>query len=190
MQIRALMHIGTWLCTAFVLTLFPAAAQGDNFTLTFNDLTDTISYVATDNSRVMVDDCPDYSVSEQCNLVITKPSAGATISKFAIDGLLNVSEFGNPTEVSDQIGTTNETTQYFIVFNSLFDSTHLLCSHFATGCQLGENGNVQVAGTVTWSDGTVDTINFQSDVPEPSSALIFCSGALGLFGVYRTRLLG
>jgi len=49
-------------------------------------------------------------------------------------------------------------------------------------CDLTEDGTVQTIGTVTWTDGTVDTIRFQSDseVPEPSTILLMLAGFAGL----------
>jgi len=52
-----------------------------------------------------------------------------------------------------------------------------LCSDFAFvgGCAMTADGTVLTAGTVTWSDGTVDTVKFTADfdpVPEPSAWLL------------------
>src|SRR5258708_6392119 len=40
------------------------------------------------------------------------------------------------------------------------------------GCFFLENGALQTIATVTWSDGTIDTIKFQS-LPEPSAFVLF-----------------
>jgi hypothetical protein len=47
-------------------------------------------------------------------------------------------------------------------------------------CQITEDGTVQMAGTITWNDGTVDSIRFQSlePVPEPSYLIVLLT-ALG-----------
>ncbi|MGB2887432.1 MAG: PEP-CTERM sorting domain-containing protein [Candidatus Acidiferrales bacterium] len=59
-----------------------------------------------------------------------------------------------------------------------------------------EDGTEQTGITITWSNGTKDTIKFASDVestsavPEPSSVLLVGSGLLGLVGSVRRKLLG
>ena len=56
-------------------------------------------------------------------------------------------------------------------------------------CTIIETGGIQNALTVAWSDGTVDTIRFQSDVapvPEPSSLLLSLVG-LALVGLWVQR---
>ncbi|MFY9528128.1 MAG: PEP-CTERM sorting domain-containing protein, partial [Candidatus Acidiferrales bacterium] len=64
------------------------------------------------------------------------------------------------------------------------------------GCQMREDGTEQTGITITWSNGTKDTIKFASDVestsavPEPSSVLLVGSGLLGLVGSVRRKLLG
>lgn len=52
-----------------------------------------------------------------------------------------------------------------------------------------ETGGVQLAGNIYWSDGSVDTINFISDVeaPEPGTLFLLGSGLLGLGYFTRRR---
>jgi hypothetical protein len=57
----------------------------------------------------------------------------------------------------------------------------------ADGCPITEDGTFQTMGTITWSDGTVDTIQFHGEtVPEPSSLVLFATGLIGIgLGVKR-----
>jgi hypothetical protein len=62
-----------------------------------------------------------------------------------------------------------------------------------------EDGTIQTAGTITWSNGTncsdsgttciVDTVQFQSDVePEPGTLVLFGSGLISIVGFARRKL--
>jgi hypothetical protein len=53
------------------------------------------------------------------------------------------------------------------------------------GCRVREDGLLYIIDTVTWSDGTVDTIRFQA-VPEVSSLAFLATAAL-LAGIVRAR---
>jgi len=55
------------------------------------------------------------------------------------------------------------------------------------GLTMTEDGTLQTVGTIVWSDGTVDTIQFRSDVPEPSSLLLLLSGTVAVFVAAGSR---
>ena len=178
--------------------------------------TDTLSF-STDpagSSRVKAIECPVQSHAfESCALSISRPSPTATISSadFPFQTLDTVKTvvIGEPggSTVSDTLGylpcsadpcpsnpPPGPDVGYVLAFNSdpSFESPSGIfgapCSPAAVACPVIETGDVQVAGTVTWSDRTVDTINFQSDaadVPEPSSILLFLPGFAGVFAARR-----
>jgi hypothetical protein len=56
-----------------------------------------------------------------------------------------------------------------------------------SGCNVRENGLLYTLDTITWSDGTVDTINFRA-IPEPSSLVLVGTCLLGLAGIFRRKL--
>jgi hypothetical protein len=56
-----------------------------------------------------------------------------------------------------------------------------------SGCNVRENGLLYTLDTITWSDGTVDTINFQA-IPEPSSLVLVSTCLLGLAGIFKRKL--
>jgi hypothetical protein len=59
-----------------------------------------------------------------------------------------------------------------------------------SGCNVRENGLVYTLDTITWSDGTVDTIKFQAiqAIPEPSSLVLVGTCLLGLAGIFKRKL--
>jgi len=182
-----------------------SAAEAASTTITINDLTDTLSVSTTDTSgRVHTADCPGPSTSfEECVIVVTQPGT-ATIQSAnfpnaqPITGTLVIGDPGGLT-ISDLLGTPGSGAtgiSYELNFGSdastetQFSNLGNQCSAVAGGCPVIETGSVQTAGTVTWSDGSVDTINFQSDVsevPEPSSFLLFLPGLAGACAARRFR---
>jgi hypothetical protein len=76
-----------------------------------------------------------------------------------------------------------------LFFSSDTSETGPLCSSVFHGCQITEDGTAQAVGTVSWSDGTFDTIAFRSDateVPEPFMVLPLV-GFIAAFGILRHR---
>lgn len=144
-----------------------------------------------------------FGVPRACDVSINGPlSEGAPpkISAFSNSLLTGVVGIGGPTDslASDAIVVIAPEDQqsYELQFISdpsgdLAASTSISCDEIPGGCQITEDGTVQTAGTVTWSDGTVDTIKFQSDVdpvvvPEPSSMLLLLTGFVAL-GISKHR---
>jgi hypothetical protein len=58
-----------------------------------------------------------------------------------------------------------------------------------TASRIVEDGSVQDAIHIHWDDGSNQTIQFQSDVPEPSSLFLLGTVALGLAGTLGRRRL-
>lgn len=60
---------------------------------------------------------------------------------------------------------------------------------FYDGPTIVENGEVQVLVRLEWSDGTIDTIEFQSTepTPEPSTLLLLCTSMLGVGATGRRK---
>jgi hypothetical protein len=180
-----------------ILAVFPIRAD----TFLFSDLTDGVTLTAS--SRIIAGPCAASFGNvgqpiEECNGQVGPPSLSpfATITQVTILGQdrsffnnirVNYSE-ASPSEtiLSDTVRVTSEGAtfegdfQYLLAFESDINSSPVLCSVIG-GCDTAETGGIQTVGTVTWSDGTVDTIQLQSDVnevpavPEPSSMFLLIS---------------
>jgi len=199
---------------ALSLAAIPGLAvqsEADNITITFNDSAEAISALTTDTSgRVQVVECPDPAAPfESCIVHVRQPGA-ATISSanFPFQPGNTTVVIGDPggSTISDLLGygpcsipncSGGDTSgPPFVAYEMNFNSdpstetpSGILgnsCSAVG-GCQIIERGVEQLAGTVTWSDGTVDTINFNSDteVPEPSSIVLFLPGIAAMCAARR-----
>ena len=180
------------------LTAAPVwAAPTDNLTMTFNDLTDTLS-ISGLGGRAR-GSCS--SLSENCGVVITAPLGAEDFVFTGMENLrclligafcLNIAD-PNGVTVSDGLALDISNTEAILSFES-DDDTHLLkCGDVP--CGPVENGGIQTWGTIKWcSDAVcsgpslaVDTIQFRSDiveggatVPEPASLLLLLTGLLVL----------
>jgi hypothetical protein len=180
---------------AIVLMVQPASAD----TITFSDTTDTISVGQTGsqhgvfliNTSTGPGDCT--SETDQCLVSITSPT-GATPTSSAIS--LNIAEAGiNPTvAVSDYVQAILGTNSYVVIFASdppADPNGPLGLSPLAGAPSISETGGIQTAFTLNWSDGTSDTVKFQSDldatVPEPSAVPVAATGCALLVFVNRLR---
>jgi hypothetical protein len=93
-------------------------------------------------------------------------------------------------EQSDSLDVTALSTSVNLVFGSDADGVALPLTNCAIATCISESGNTQPLGIVTWSDGTVDTIQFRSDpnIPETTS-IVLSSTALVIIGIsVRARL--
>jgi hypothetical protein len=113
--------------------------------------------------------------------VFVAPPAGASFDPSSSTLLfgLHISDIAGE---SDQfsIFPVGNTPSVGVRFSSFPDSSiGTVCSN----CTLAEDGTMQQAGTIAWSDGTVDTFFFQSasaDAPEPAAFLLALIGILAL----------
>jgi hypothetical protein len=55
-----------------------------------------------------------------------------------------------------------------------------------SGCRVREDGLLYTLDTITWRDGTVDTINFHA-LPEPSSLVLVTTCLLGLAAIFKRK---
>ena len=186
---------------AFLVFLFavqPASAD----TITFVDTTNTITVTHSGSQHNVVlfntqtstpGSCSDTE-SFQCDIFITSPT-GATPTSSTTG--LNVSEAGvDPTQaVSDSVFAQQNATSYLVIFASdpPGDPGAVLGLTPLPGApSISETGGVQTAFTLSWSDGTSDTIQFQSDldpVPEPGTLILFASGLVSVMGLARRKIL-
>jgi len=58
------------------------------------------------------------------------------------------------------------------------------------GCPIVEDGTFQTIGTIKWSDGTVDTIQFHGEVPEPSSLALLATSLIGIGLAVKRKAMG
>jgi hypothetical protein len=158
--------------------------------ITFNALTTTISFTFDQTGdpttrSVTVSACP---LGEICNINLSAP-VGYTLGATTLPATLWVGQdfaTANGTFIADTLQTTisggNSANYRFV---SDIGPPNLGTCGSATPCTIGENGQIQVFGTVTWikagSPSVTDTIRFASAVPEPMTSALSLVW-LGLIG--------
>jgi hypothetical protein len=171
------------LTSTLLFGLILSLRVGTASVIVFNDLTDSVT--ASGSTRLTGANC----FRELCGVILLAP-AGATLTATDLPATTYISEWSDRTIVSDELAvsyTAQPSPQFAFAFFSDDDSpTQAACSNFVEGCRIQEDGSALPIGSITWSDGTVDTIKVQSDVPEPATILL----SLCVFAVLRINNRG
>jgi hypothetical protein len=153
--------------SGFLFFILFAAASANVDTILFNDLSDALS-ITTTSTRVSFVLCGLEPNSEFCNLALDRPGVPPATLLSAPTASITIAEAGS-TAASDRIfysaGSIGPVTTNLV---SDVDSGPPFATCLLTDC-LRETGGVQTAFQLFWSDGTVDTIQFQSGIAEPPS---------------------
>ena len=178
-----------------MLVLLPQPSLADK--ITFYDLSDTVTVSVTDPSREIasVDGSSDLPF-EFASVTVGPPEPGATV-----EGLEIVLYFTEPgpaigccVPLSDQIDISSSGSMALVTFFSFDDGPPVFPNCGGDPC-VEETGGIQPGGSLHWSDGTVDIIQFQSDVseiPEPSTVMLLAPvvGLTMFVGRRRRRTQG
>jgi len=162
-------------------------------TILLSDLTDDVQILPV--SPRVIATC--FAANEDCtDIHVLAPLAGATITNKTVGDRLTPFYIAEPDGLTVSDGIGFPTVQigdpdYRLSFLSGQETVGGPCG-IINICRYREDGTPQLVGTVTWSDGTIDTILIQSDinetVPEPLTILFIPSG-LVLLVASRRRLL-
>jgi len=177
----------------------PPDALGD--TIIFHDLTETVTveHIGSADIEITEPCLEDFG----CTVILTR--AGATVvsatfgplviseSSLVTGGKIGIAEDATLQFLSEEFIAASENFDFVLTFDSLADSTVLSCDQASLpfACSSFETGAVQTLGTIHWSSGGDDTIQFESDVeaaavPEPASALLLAA-ACGILLPYARR---
>jgi hypothetical protein len=206
----------TVLVSLFMVCFVLAAQSAKADDIVFNDITDTISVTGAATGRLTVVSCGAEIATCIVTLGnsngITLAPAATIVSTTLLPTFLmaeSTSTTAAGTPVSDGLSTVNLSGS-----TSLLGATTLVFTFHSDpppltlggpeinlapcpvtqldgvhGCNVTENGTPQLAGTITWSNGTVDNIFLASDSvePEPATLILFGSGLVMVGGFLRRR---
>ncbi len=176
----------------FLLAQSPATAD----TILFSDLTDNVS-VSTTSTRVGGLSFGVTSLFESCVFTLLPPGFPAATLISGAPVTIFIAESPGPSSVSDEISISGPALPPGIGLGINFFSDvdtnpgslgQCFTPPIVVACGIVENGAIQTAAQLFWSDGTIDAIQFQSGIPEPPSwmLLLLAFLALGVVGNHRT----
>jgi hypothetical protein len=146
----------------FLVGLVATSAFGDTFTIL--DLGDTISVLS--NGQLLIPNCtpgPEHCVFDYL-------SSGTITTTLPLN--FNIYEDDAQTILSDTLAISKTASNIFTVdfFSDVEGGPPLVP---LLGAQsITENGSIQTVATINFTSGPSQTIQFQSDVPEPTSILL------------------
>jgi len=196
-------RLSVWLLPC-ILVLLPQSSSAD--TIIFHDLSEPVTVSGTDPSRDVVLFEPGYvevQVYGPNNATLVGFERGPLLV-FIIEPNVPIPSADN-VPMSDALHVDFEPTLALVDFASFDDAPYpglggggpfLADCSFSTldyFC-MAETGGIQTVTELLWSDGTVDTIQFQSDIssdiPEPSTVMLLATVAGLTMFVGRRRRRG
>src|ERR1700730_8509470 len=146
-----------------------APAKADtirDLVIVFQDSTDSIGVkvIGVSDQRVITRSV----LPEEIRVLVEEPIIGAHVQSLNFPSFPGVKIDEGDGTVSDVfaipvfiLGGGRMHSQYTALFSSDLGTGGKCSQGLVIGCQITEDGTVQTIGTVTWTDGTVDTIRVQ-----------------------------
>jgi hypothetical protein len=169
-----------------------ASALGD--TITFIDRTDVggpIDIATSAPGRTIIIQFPQGVL--EVNLLAPSPLAHFVSDFCPLQSCdhLNIGEYGTATDPERLSDVESDIFEGHSFQPGVYEMDWSIQTVFPcsgeSDCFVREDGLLYTLDKITWSDGTVDTINFQA-IPEPSSLVLVSTCLLGLVGIFRRKL--